>query len=142
MMLKIFENKATGGKGNPADLDYVFRAFLNEAISIAEIIEWTERVIRDTDYLLPEIIYDVAAMNKKTATRDQVRDEFERFRTRADTSKDMDGVLRRIGYAREKSLFTRPRREHTPASKQTLRYLKSSRKDVARFKKVFPGRTL
>ena len=138
-MFKIFENKTPRGQGNPADLDYVYLAFLNRAISISEIIEWTERVIRDTEFLLPEIIYNVAVLNKRTASRKQVLDEFQRFPPKKYPSYDYDFVLSRIGSARETPYHKLHPRKNSDASKQTHRILKSSRKEVRRFKSVFTG---
>ena len=138
-MFQIFENKTPGGKGDPADLDYVYLAFLNKAITTSEIIEWTERVIRDTEYLLPEIIYNVAVLNKKTATRVEVLDEFQLFPPRTYRSYDYDFVLSRISRARATPYIKLQPRNNSDATKQTHRILRSSRTEVRRFKKVFRG---
>ena len=137
-MFKVLEDKTLGGKGNPADLDYVYLAFLNKAISISEIIEWTERVIRDTEYLLPEIIYNVAVLNKKTATRVDVLDEFQRFPPRKYPDYNYEMTLGRISSIRETPYIKFQPRRNSEHTKQTHRILRSSRRELHRFKKIFP----
>jgi hypothetical protein len=124
-------------KENGADTAFVHVALLSGAIKLSEFIGWTERVIMQADNLLPDYIYEVASLNKNTATLSELRTILPNVN--GDVSREEDKVLMAISVLRDPEIIERsdePRPKNSKAAQKTLtKYTHAT----SRFDDFFPG---
>ena len=120
-----------------ADTAFVHLALLSGAITVSEVIGWSERVIAESDGALPDYIFELAALNKNTATLMDVRDAIPNVA--GGVSKEEDKVLTAISVIRDPSIVIRtdePRPRNVETAAKTLTRHRDAK---ARFHAFFPG---
>ena len=120
-----------------ADTAFVHLAMLSGAITVSEFIGWTERVVREADDALPDYIYEIAALNKQTATLMDLRDTLPNVR--GNVSADEDKVLMAISVIRNPVIVGRTDEPRPPNSNSAFKTLKAHPDSKARFDAFFPG---
>jgi len=120
-----------------ADTAFVHLALLSGAITVSEFIGWTERIVTEADDGLPDYIYEIAALNKQTATLMDLRDALPNVT--GDVSPDEDKILMAISVIRNPVIAGRTDEPRPLNSRSALKRLEAHPDAKARFDAFFPG---